>query len=92
VDIEFLVQYLILKHAHSSPEITHWTDNVRQLQELSRHGVLKQRRAFMLRRSYLILRAMSHRLNLRGLPALVESRRFEDLRRLVQQYWRQHMT
>jgi glutamate-ammonia-ligase adenylyltransferase len=92
VDIEFIVQYLILKHAHSSPEITHWTDNVRQLQELSRHGVLKQRRAFMLRRSYLILRAMSHRLNLRGLPALVESRRFEDLRRLVQQYWRQHMT
>jgi glutamate-ammonia-ligase adenylyltransferase len=91
VDIEFLVQYLILYYAHSCPEITQWTDNVRQLQELSKHAVIDQKTAFMLRRAYLILRAMGHRLNLKGLPAHIGSHRFQELRALVQRYWRKYI-
>ena len=91
VDIEFLVQYLILCHAHKYPGITHWTDNVRQLQELARHRIIDRQTAFILRRAYLILRAMGHRLNLKGLPAQIDARRFKGLRTLVQRYWQQYM-
>jgi glutamate-ammonia-ligase adenylyltransferase len=87
VDIEFLVQYLMLGHAHENPEITHWTDNVRQLQTLSRHNIIDQQTAFGLRRAYLILRAMGHRLNLKGLPAQIHHGRFMGLRNHVIRCW-----
>ena len=87
MDIEFLVQYLILLHAHRYPEITQWTDNVRQLQALTRQGIIDQQTAFGLRRAYLILRATGHRLNLRGLPAQTEKERFEGITALVKTCW-----
>lgn len=87
VDIEFMVQYLILRHAHRHREITRWTDNVRQLQALSSHGIIDQPAAFGLRRAYLILRAMGHRLNLRGLPANIDADRFKGLRAQVRRCW-----
>jgi [glutamine synthetase] adenylyltransferase / [glutamine synthetase]-adenylyl-L-tyrosine phosphorylase len=91
MDIEFLVQYLILRHAHRHPDITRWTDNVRQLQDLSRHGIIDQQTAFGLRRAYLILRATSHRLNLRGLPARVEKDHLQGLRNFVQRCWQRYL-
>ncbi len=87
IDIEFLVQYLMLRHAHQYPEITRWTDNVRQLQSLSQHAVIDHQSAFGLRRAYLILRAMGHRLNLKGRPTRIDDSRFKGLRNHVQQCW-----
>jgi glutamate-ammonia-ligase adenylyltransferase len=92
IDIEFLVQYLMLRHARRYPEITRWTDNVRQLQSLSRHRVIDQQAAFGLRRAYLILRAMGHRLNLRGLPTRIDDNRFRGLRDHVQRCWDKYLT
>jgi glutamate-ammonia-ligase adenylyltransferase len=80
VDIEFMVQYMILRHAQHYKEITRWTDNVRQLQALSSHGIIDQYAAFGLRRAYLVLRAMGHRLNLKGQPAHIDDSRFRRLR------------
>lgn len=91
VDIEFMVQYMILRHAHHHREITRWTDNVRQLQALSSHGIIDQHAAFGLRRAYLILRAMGHRLNLRGLPANIDDGRFKGLRAHVRRCWRTYL-
>ena len=71
VDIEFLVQYLVLRHCHQHPRIIRWTDNVRLLQSLNEAGILDDTTAFGLRRAYLIYRAMVHRLNLRQHPAQV---------------------
>jgi glutamate-ammonia-ligase adenylyltransferase len=34
VDIEFLIQYLILLHAHRFPELVTYSDNVRQIRSL----------------------------------------------------------
>ncbi len=87
VDIEFLVQYLVLKHAHRYPEIIRWTDNVRLLQALNEAGVLGDTTAFGLRRAYLILRAMVHRLNLRQQPAIVDDDRFTAARNFVRRVW-----
>jgi glutamate-ammonia-ligase adenylyltransferase len=91
VDIEFLVQYLLLGHAHSHPQITRWTDNVRQLQSLSHFKIIDRQTAFALRRAYLILRATVHRLNLKGMPAHVERDRFQGITDLVARCWQRYL-
>jgi glutamate-ammonia-ligase adenylyltransferase len=90
VDIEFLVQYLVLASAHRHPEILRWTDNVRLLQSLAETGVLATATAHLLRRSYLVYRAMAHRLNLRALPARFPVGLFAEPRRFVRRVWRRH--
>ncbi|MGA6926635.1 MAG: hypothetical protein WBY88_13180, partial [Desulfosarcina sp.] len=92
VDVEFIVQYLVLQHAASHPEIIRWTDNVRLLQALAEAGVLDGSTAYRLRQAYLIFRAVVHRLNLREHAMLVDDRRFEHLRALVRRVWRQTLT
>ena len=91
VDIEFLVQYLLLGHAHRHPQITRWTDNVRQLQSLSHFRIIDRQTAFALRRAYLILRATGHRLNLKGKPAHVEKDRFHGITTLVERCWKRYL-
>ena len=61
VDIEFMVQYLVLAHAHEHPELTRFTDNVRILETAERLGLLPVQVAEGLREAYLALRAESHR-------------------------------
>jgi glutamate-ammonia-ligase adenylyltransferase len=39
-DIEFMVQYSVLRWAHQHPDLLDWTDNVRQLDTLARHRLL----------------------------------------------------
>lgn len=92
VDIEFLVQYLILRHAHRHPEMTRWTDNVRLLQALNEAGILDDTTAYLLRRAYLIFRAMVHRLNMRQQPARVIDDRFSASRRFVIDTWNQFLS
>ncbi|MBI5894647.1 MAG: bifunctional glutamine synthetase adenylyltransferase/deadenyltransferase, partial [Desulfobacterales bacterium] len=87
LDIEFLVQYLALRHAHQHPAIIRWTDNVRLLQALNEAGILDNPTAFRLRRAYLIYRAMVHRLNLAQQSAQVSNDRFEQPRRFVVDTW-----
>jgi glutamate-ammonia-ligase adenylyltransferase len=87
LDIEFLVQYLVLRHARRHPEIVRWTDNVRLLQSLKEAGLLDETTAFMLRRAYLIYRAMVHRLALARQPAQVPNHRFMAARKFVTQVW-----
>ena len=65
VDIEFLVQYLILKKSHYYPILTTWTDNVRLIETLAKQNILSQQHAKFLKKSYLILRKSLHLLNLK---------------------------
>lgn len=87
LDIEFIVQYLVLKHAFRYPSIVRWTDNVRLLESLNDAGILDDNTAFGLRRAYLIYRALVHRFNLRQQPAHVQSDWFPDARRFVTEVW-----
>ncbi len=91
VDIEFMVQYLILAHAHRYPDLLRWTDNVRLLQALSRYQLIDTQTAFGLRQTYLVLRAMAHRLNLKETPVSIDDSRLRHHRALVQRYWSQHL-
>jgi glutamate-ammonia-ligase adenylyltransferase len=91
VDIEFLVQYLILGHAHGHEALTRWPDNVRQLVSLIRTGVVDNPTAHRLKHVYLIYRAMAHRLSLLEKPAVVHEERFRLHRDTVRGIWKRLM-
>ncbi len=61
VDIEFMVQYLVLAHAHEHPDLAVYTDNVRILETVERLGLLPAPVAQSLRSAYLALRSEWHR-------------------------------
>ena len=92
VDIEFLVQYLVLKHAAQHPDIAYWTDNVRLLYSLADTGIVDGETAYGLRQAYLIFRAVVHRLNLREQSVLIDSGRFGHLRERVKRFWQQTLS
>lgn len=61
VDIEFVVQYLVLAHAHDHPALTEFTDNVRILDAVEVADLLPGTAATRLKEAYLGLRAEWHR-------------------------------
>ena len=87
MDIEFLVQYLVLGHAHRHPKLLQWTDNVRLIRSLSRVGVLKDDEAAFLRKAYLTYRSKMHRLDLQQQPGRVPADQYRPLRRGVADLW-----
>ncbi len=87
VDIEFLVQYLVLRHAHRYPELVRWTDNVRLIQTLIGSAVLSEIMAHVLKHAYLIYRAAAHQLSLQEKPARVPAEKFERLQQRIRQIW-----
>jgi glutamate-ammonia-ligase adenylyltransferase len=91
IDIEFMVQFLILLHAGLRPELTQWTDVVRQLNTLALTGIIQDRTAHILKQAYLVFRYCIHRLALEEKPAILEEERFQELRGKVRQIWEMHM-
>jgi len=76
-DIEFIVQYAVLRFAAKRPELTRYTDNIRILESLRQAGFASARAERTLADAYRAYRARLHRL------ALMEAPRFsadEDLR------------
>lgn len=59
-DVEFMVQYLILRHAHAVPELVTCSDNIRQLEAIVKAGVLDEKDATTLTQAYLVLRSRLH--------------------------------
>ena len=68
VDIEFMVQYIVLAHAHEEPALAVHSDNVRILEAAKETGILDGEDADGLTRAYLALRERHHRevLDLKG--------------------------
>lgn len=87
VDIEFLVQYLVLRAANRHPALLHWTDNVRLLQSLLESGIIHANTAHLLRHTYLIYRADGHRLSLQEKPARAPAAKFEHLSSRIAAIW-----
>jgi glutamate-ammonia-ligase adenylyltransferase len=87
VDIEFMVQYTVLRWAHDHSELLSWTDNMRLLETLSRLGLLSGNAAERLMGIYKVLRAAYHRSALQDQPPLVESGNLAEERAMVQDIW-----
>ncbi|HAR80313.1 MAG TPA: bifunctional [glutamate--ammonia ligase]-adenylyl-L-tyrosine phosphorylase/[glutamate--ammonia-ligase] adenylyltransferase [Succinivibrionaceae bacterium] len=71
VDIEFIAQYLMLREAPEHPDMILWTDNVRILDECARLGILSADKADSLKKAYLKIRGLYHRLSLADVKPLV---------------------
>jgi glutamate-ammonia-ligase adenylyltransferase len=89
VDIEFMVQYAVLRWACEHPDLLNWTDNIRLLETLSRHALLSGDAADRLMDAYRALRAAYHRSALQDQPALIDAARLRTEQRLVSRIWDQ---
>ncbi|MGM0418080.1 MAG: bifunctional [glutamate--ammonia ligase]-adenylyl-L-tyrosine phosphorylase/[glutamate--ammonia-ligase] adenylyltransferase [Thermodesulfobacteriota bacterium] len=91
MDIEFLVQYLVLKNCHKNQKLLLFTDIVRILSTLEKEGFLSRKEASFLRLAYLVFRSMGHKLDLVEKKPMLESARFLRLRTGVRLIWNKHL-
>ena len=89
-DIEFLVQYLILRDADAEPGLLTWSDNMRQLDQIAGRGRLPADDARRLQDIYLAYRELAHERALDGTGVPVSDTRFRDERALVTRLWQAH--
>jgi glutamate-ammonia-ligase adenylyltransferase len=86
-DIEFMVQYLLLRHAHAHPDITHFTDNIRQLRALAQHNLMDEDTGEALVGAFQNLRNAIHHRTLRQKPMIAPCAEFEHERAIVIAAW-----
>lgn len=86
-DIEFIVQYLVLAHAHKHPSITQFSDNIRLLEACVEYGVVPQNTAAFLIDSYKSLRSYIHAQALQAAGNEVKATMFIKEREGIKQIW-----
>uniref|UniRef100_UPI00356A7D08 bifunctional [glutamate--ammonia ligase]-adenylyl-L-tyrosine phosphorylase/[glutamate--ammonia-ligase] adenylyltransferase n=1 Tax=Marinobacter sp. TaxID=50741 RepID=UPI00356A7D08 len=91
IDIEFMVQYLMLAWCSEHPELTQWSDNIRQMEELGRAGVLPVEDTEKLRKVYIVLRSTIHRRALQNLNSQVAGDAFPEERDYIRSMWNRVM-
>lgn len=90
-DIEFMVQYSVLRWAAQHPDLAVWTDNVRLLGTLERLDLLPGNAARDLTAAYKELRAVYHRNALQDQPTTIAGDRLAEPRERVRELWRELM-
>ncbi|MFQ5635127.1 MAG: bifunctional [glutamate--ammonia ligase]-adenylyl-L-tyrosine phosphorylase/[glutamate--ammonia-ligase] adenylyltransferase [Gammaproteobacteria bacterium] len=86
-DIEFIVQYLVLKKAGDHGELVRYSDNIRQLEALAGAGILGADEAETLAEVYRTYRRRIHRLALAGHASQVPRIEVENLPDIVCDAW-----
>lgn len=86
-DLEFLVQFWMLKWADRYPEIVTFSDNIRQLESLASGNLVPQARVDFLVNTYRKYRQRLHRLSLEGARNVVSDAEFVNERRGVIEVW-----
>lgn len=90
-DLEFLVQFWMLKWADRYPEIVTFSDNIRQLESLASGNLVPQSRVDFLVDTYRKYRRRLHRLSLDGGKNVVSDEEFVAERRGVVEVWEEVM-
>jgi len=91
-DIEFLVQYLVLREAGTNVELLQYTDNIRQIEELQKAQIITVEEATLLSDVYRAYRESINRLSLAGRPGLISAEdflaeEFSVFRKSIQDLW-----
>jgi glutamate-ammonia-ligase adenylyltransferase len=86
-DLEFLVQYWMLKWADRYPQIVIFSDNIRQLESLASGNLVPQSRVDFLVGTYRRYRERLHHLALEGADNVIDAAEFADERRGVIAIW-----
>ncbi|HTQ98392.1 MAG TPA: bifunctional [glutamate--ammonia ligase]-adenylyl-L-tyrosine phosphorylase/[glutamate--ammonia-ligase] adenylyltransferase [Candidatus Acidoferrum sp.] len=87
IDIEFMVQYLVLAHAHAHPAFLQYTDNMRLLDVAADNRVLAPATAAMLQRIYLEYRSELHKRALDLQESVLEGTAYAHERDEVRAAW-----
>ena len=87
VDIEFSVQYLVLRHAAEASGLFEYTDNIRILDALESGGYLSEQSADALRECYKTYRSIGHRQSLEERKGLVSEAEIAEMRAIVSGIW-----
>ncbi|MCV2886059.1 bifunctional [glutamate--ammonia ligase]-adenylyl-L-tyrosine phosphorylase/[glutamate--ammonia-ligase] adenylyltransferase [Aestuariibacter sp. AA17] len=90
-DIEFLVQYWVLNHAHYHPDIALWSDNVRVLSSLANADIISESTCETLTHAYLTLRDLSHRASLKDSKLLPLDDVLQTIAKQVDTIWREEL-
>ncbi|QXA07700.1 bifunctional [glutamate--ammonia ligase]-adenylyl-L-tyrosine phosphorylase/[glutamate--ammonia-ligase] adenylyltransferase [Acinetobacter pittii] len=87
VDIEFMAQYAVLAWSGTKPDLAHYSDNVRILEDAAKADCLSSEDATALIRAYLSERAESHRLALANQSMQVSAADWRSTRAVVCNLW-----
>jgi len=87
-DIEFMVQYSVLRWAARHPDLLDWSDNIRLLESLACRALLPGESAAALADSYRALRSAYHHLTLQNEPGLIPEGQLQEERRRIRELWR----
>lgn len=90
-DIEFIVQYLVLRNAKADPAVIHYSDNIRQLGTLAAAECLPDEDVIRLQEIYKAYRLTLHRLSLNERPPLAPKTEFAGERKFVSGIWARTM-
>ncbi|WP_062263237.1 bifunctional [glutamate--ammonia ligase]-adenylyl-L-tyrosine phosphorylase/[glutamate--ammonia-ligase] adenylyltransferase [Endozoicomonas arenosclerae] len=91
VDIEFLMQYAVLAHAHDHIEVARYPDNIRISESLEKMGYLTDEQGNNLREAYKLLRKAAHSKALQNEQSFVERPLVEPFIQHVEVLWQQWM-
>ncbi len=86
-DIEFMVQYAVLRWAGEHSPLLAWTDNLRLLETIADLGLLPAPLCRGLHDAYFAYRAELHRCALQQIDGLVDAKRFQAQRQEVREIW-----
>lgn len=86
-DIEFMVQYAVLRWANKYPDLLDWSDNARTLETLANHQLFDGDLAERLLMVYRAYRAEYHRRSLQQQKGMVMHGKFAQESELVQSAW-----
>jgi glutamate-ammonia-ligase adenylyltransferase len=86
-DIEFVVQYAVLRWASRFPVLCAYTDNLRLLDLIADLGLIPRADSDSLREAYFTYRTEVHHCALREIDGMVEHTRFAAERRVVAAVW-----
>ena len=86
-DIEFLVDYWVLAHAHEFPDLVKFPDKVRQLEELERTGLVTPEHCTRIKNIYIALRESAHELALNEGGRIVRGDSFAEERGWIGSVW-----
>ena len=86
-DIEFMVQYSVLRWAPAHMQLLHWTDDIRLLETLAQLGLWSGSDVDGVSAAYKAYRNMAHHLTLQDEPILADESDFVKERELVKQVW-----
>ncbi len=90
-DIEFMVQYAVLRWAAAYPDLAVWTDNIRQLETLATLTLLPDAVTADLTAAYKALRGAYHRSALQDQPTTVPDDQLLPERARVRGLWQELM-